>query len=68
MVRILLVLILSVQFSLPIDAGGRGDVVRILVRHGADAHLVDGEGKAAADYASEENHRRLAEELGRVSE
>lgn len=47
---------------------GRGEVVRILLRGGGNVQLVDDTGKDAADYAIEENHQRLADELCRSSE
>ncbi len=42
---------------------GQGEVVRMLLRHGADVGLVDAKGTDAAGYASAESHFLVAEDL-----
>ena len=43
---------------------GQVEMVELLMRHGADASLKDGDGKTAADHARERGHAGLAGRLG----
>jgi uncharacterized protein len=43
---------------------GRGDLVQLLLDHGADAAARDGKGRDAADFAREQGHTALLEVLG----
>ena len=45
---------------------GQVEMVELLMRHGADASMKDGDGKTAADHARGRGHTGLAERLGSV--
>lgn len=46
---------------------GQVDMVEILLQHGADPRLRDGEGRTAADHAHAQGHASLAERLGSMA-
>jgi ankyrin repeat protein len=45
---------------------GQDEMVELLMRHGADSSMKEGDGKTAADHARARGHAALADRLGRV--